>query len=231
MTHEKDKTGTGIASGPTVYGRPSSDAALAAAELRQDPLHDRLTRDQRQFYVERGLALGGEAAREYRPLAGERIAAFAERLGCRVRMAGGPNEVGRFSIRTEYRPRDATIIVYRRSVRQMLTVLRSLASQEAWTVERVEDVHLAHEVFHHLEATRLGLVNERLPKVITFEWGPLVRRTSVRRAREIAAHKFAKDALQLPFMPNLIDVIDAGRAQREGVAAEGRLEAGLRGTR
>lgn len=196
-----------IAPNPTPEkARSTSDSELAAAELRQDFLYERLTPEQRQLVVEEALAIGEEAARNYRPRADEGMSAFAERLGCRVRFADDRNVVSNFLIRTEYRPRAAEILVYRGSVRQMLSVLRDSVPGRCWSTEVAEDIHVAHEVFHHLEATELGLVNDRLPKVVTFRWGPLVRRTSVRRAREISAHKYAKDILRLPFLPNLLDL-------------------------
>jgi len=183
-----------------------SDEGLARLELAQDLLYYRLDPEQQTFYIARALAIGAETAIRFRPREAERIIHVAERSGCRVHFVNDQNKISGLHVRTEYRPSQSEIVVYRRSVDQMLTVLNELISGvEAWTSEQVEDIHVAHELFHHVEATETGLVNLKLPKVVTFRWGPLVRKMSVRRAREIAAHKFTKDIMGLPYLSNFID--------------------------
>lgn len=175
--------------------------------MRQDPTYHRLTPQQRSFYIRKALLVGGEVAKKFEFSAGVRVVAVAERSGCRVRRVDDGNVPSGILLRADYKPREAEIVVYRRSVEQMRPVLTNLVLSEDWTLERVEDIHVAHELFHHVEVTDIGPVNLRLPKVVTFRFGPIIRRVSVRRTREIAAHKFTKDLLALPFLPNVADWI------------------------
>lgn len=206
-------------------GAPEVEALLAALaaddrvpahlDLEQDVVFPHLTPAERVRYVERALAIGRAAAREIGE-AGEMagggdigadgdIRRLADELGARVVIREREHRFAGMTFRAEHDARTGTITLYRRSVEQVRALLaRTLP--EPWSQERVTALHVAHELFHHLEAMRIRPVHEQLPAVATFRVGRLwTTRTRARRCREIAAHAFAQALLNLPFYPGAVD--------------------------
>jgi hypothetical protein len=83
-------------------------------------------------------------------------------------------------LRSEYRTEPPRIILYRQPIEAAFAALpagRRLIARGAF-----DDVHIAHELFHHLESASR------------------VRKLS-REQSERAAHAFARELLDLPFDP------------------------------
>lgn len=208
----------------------ASDRALGLMELKQDLIFHKILRESYGNYIDGALRTGEEAARVVLPIAmtgakakaaaekGARttcggplshdgLCALAGRLEARVLLVEKPNVLAGVVTRAEYCSGQRTITIYRKSIAQVKACLDRAWPELGWTEEGIAAIHLAHELFHHLEATWIGLTNEKFPKVLTFQLGPWKTLTSVRRLREIAAHKFTKELLKLPFLPNLIDYL------------------------
>ena len=66
-------------------------------------------------------------------------------------------------------------------------------------------LHLIHEWFHHLEVSRIGRTDLRLPQVVTTRLGPFPVRRPLKKTREIAAHAFVQEMMGLSFYPLLLD--------------------------
>lgn len=206
----------------------ADDRVPAWLELEQDPVFSHLSPGQRRWYVERALAIGLEQATPHR---GRDAATLAMELGARVKVADGENRFAGMVTRAEHDAAEGVITLYSPSVQQVTGLLAQVLP-EPWTLLQVQGLHIAHELFHHLEVTRIGPVHEQLPPVVTFRLGRLWQtRTHARRCREIAAHAFAKELLGLPFLPNAVDwlILIATKKWSEAalLAALERAEAGL----
>ncbi len=126
-------------------------------------------------------ALGRATARRFKA-GGERqeVRALAAEMGVEIveRASPPPAQPG---LRSEYRPDPPRIILYHNPIDELAEAVRAQGRFEL-AARELHDVHIAHELFHHLERV------ERL--------GPL----SVELAEE-AAHSFARELLGLPFNP------------------------------
>lgn len=155
-------------------------------------------------YLEETISFGKSAAR------GENYSGDLSRLINRVIQSGVrvcfADRDGRDSpdwIRAQYRRKPPTIEIYRPSLNQ----LKKFFGQSGFKVSEDDLIalHLYHEWFHHLESTRLGRADHRLPKVQKKRWGPFILRQRVYRLREIAAHSFTQAALGLSWSPLWLD--------------------------
>lgn len=180
----------------------ADDRIPAYLELEQDVVFPHLTPAQRLRYVDFALDAG---RREAAPHRGTPVAELCRRWGARLVIRESENRIAGLTVRAEHDTRTGTITLYQPSIAQVCELLnRSLP--EPWTGQQVIDLHTAHELFHHLESTRIKPVHEQLPPVVTFRLGRFWETKSrARRCREIAAHAFAKELLGLPFLPNAVD--------------------------
>ncbi|MFZ5827362.1 MAG: hypothetical protein ACOY94_23935 [Bacillota bacterium] len=180
----------------------ADDRLPAYLELEQDVVFPHLTPARRAWYVEQALEIGRVQARPHR---GRPLGLLAQELGARVVRTDRENRIAGMEIRAEHDAGTGSITIYEPSITQVHRLLAQVLP-EPWDRERVAELHIAHELFHHLESTRILPVHEELPPVVTFRLGRLwATRTRARRCREIAAHAFAKEVLGLPFLPNAVD--------------------------
>jgi hypothetical protein len=117
------------------------------------------------------------------------VRALAEHLGVEVLTLDSPPPA-QPGLRSEYQASPPRIILYRTAIavgracpRPPLAV--RVQGDCPLTPRQVEDLHIAHELFHHLQATR--------------RFAPL----SLAQEEE-AAHAFAEELLGLPFDPREI---------------------------
>ena len=184
------------------------DRTLAYHELRQDPAFPYLKHELYADYIDRSLAIGRAAAAAY---SGHDPSELAKHLGVRIVYREAQLEIGGLSVHAEYDAGTRTITLCSHSMARMQAVLDDLQLRESLTTNNQQPttalaLHIAHELFHHIEETLIGRTDEQLPvvtagRVGNLKWG--VRR--VQRCREIAAHSFAKALTGLPFLPNALD--------------------------
>ncbi|MFC4075655.1 hypothetical protein [Salinithrix halophila] len=176
---------------------------LAYTELEQDEMFPRLPTQKIPHCLEGALAIGQEAA-EGLTYDGD-LGHWIDRVihtGVRVRFAQQePSSSG--WVRAQYRPKPPTIEIYRSSLDQLDQFIRKGGFRV-----REDDLialHLFHEWFHHLENTRLGRTDSRLPRVVRKRWGPFAFRERLVRLREIAAHAFTQKVMGLSWSPLWLD--------------------------
>lgn len=109
---------------------------------------------------------------------------LAKELGVQITEQANPPPA-QPSLRSEYRPKPPQIILYRDPLDQLAAAIHANQRFDLLSC-RMDDLHIAHEIFHHLE---LG-----------GRFGPL-------RPEEIeaAAHAFAQMLLDTPFHPTEVE--------------------------
>jgi hypothetical protein len=178
------------------------DRALAYLELEKDIVFPHLSRIARLHYIEHALSAGRRQAALYK---GMDVFHLADVLEVRLVTQSTQSVIAGVTFRSAYDPATRMITLYQSSIDQVHELLSDLLPQR-WDREQVMHLHVAHELFHHLEAAHITPVHEQLPPVCTFRIGPVcVTKTRARQCREIAAHAFAKELLDLPFLPNAVD--------------------------
>jgi len=204
LSYPSDKSDKSDRSDPSDQSDQSAfdDNSLALRELSLDRMFPRIRPEDYQLYIARSLEIGRTAAATY---LGRPPRDIAELLKVRIVYFDAELQ-GAFAARSEYDSGTQTIALYRYSIAALQARLNEFGMQTDQTA--AADIHIAHELFHHLEATLLGRVDHRLPSVSVWTCGSFrLGRAPIRRCREIAAHKFAKDLLGLPFLPNALDLM------------------------
>jgi hypothetical protein len=86
--------------------------------------------------------------------------------------------------------------------------------QRAWSLAQqtlgraaLQDVFVAHELFHHAEATRTEPPVARRYRPTLFRIGRWHWRTGIAALAEIAAGAFAQTLLDLPCHPGVLDLV------------------------
>ncbi len=126
-------------------------------------------------------ALGRRVARRFFKM-GERppVRAVAEELGVRIVEEETPPAT-QPNLRAEYRPSPPCIVLYRDPLDRLAAAVHALQRFDMLACH-VDDVHIAHELFHHLQHDG--------------RFGPLRP-----EEEEEAAHAFAQELLGLQFHP------------------------------
>lgn len=177
---------------------------LALSELEQDEVYPHLDKREIGTYLNQSLSIGREAATDFN-YSGDLKTLLNHMLRSGVRIGfqegNAPREIG--WVRAQYRTHPPTITVYRSSIEQLSRFFRT--SGQPVRMEDLIALHLIHEWFHHLEVSRYGRTDLRLPKVTTTRLGPFSLKQPLKKTREIAAHAFTQEMMGLSFYPLLLD--------------------------
>lgn len=175
--------------------KPFDIEAIAQQELQRDRLFPLLTPEQCDFYLRSALAIGACEAAKYR---GEAMLPLAKNLGATIEDYDGGNRIAGGEVYAEYDAGFRNIRLHRAGVNRLAERLGPMPPEgDARPLAR--DLLIAHELWHHLEATSLGPVHRMLPPIVVPILGGLARlRRYVLRTREIAAHSFAHTLLGMP---------------------------------
>ncbi|WP_202128891.1 hypothetical protein [Paenibacillus dendrobii] len=184
-----------------------SDEILGCMELKQDPLFHKIPEDKIAYYVQASLRAGRVAAEKYK---GCNIRRMYREAGLRHEVTDASGDFHQVSFRAQidFAKKPPQILLYSSSLNGMQRVCRNIlgASPTAEPdMDRLIDIHLAHEFYHWLEYREGSFTNERLEPIEVFKLGPYTKRSSVVQCSEIAAHAFCKEVLDLPCLPNLLD--------------------------
>lgn len=182
------------------------DFTAGYLELTRDFFFDKIPVELRMKIVETAISVGRETAgkifEETRAANPWRI---AECLGLEISMVSQENVIGNLLIRSEYiHPK--TIRIYKRSIEQLKEAISRFELEEFFPNESIFDLHVAHEIFHYLEKTRIGVLSEQYA-IERFRFGPLCFKIRVKAISEIAAHTFARTLTNAKVPPSVLDYI------------------------
>jgi hypothetical protein len=107
----------------------------------------------------------------------------------------------------EYRPRPPKILLYARGLAPLARALGRAPAARLLGEAEIEDVFIAHELYHHLEATRPETPIARRHQATLFRIGKWRWRTGIAALAEIAAGAFAQGLLGLPCHPKVLDFV------------------------
>lgn len=187
---------------------------IGYVELTEDIVFRKIPTDTRGKFVIGAIDIGRETARNIADETGTKYPVLiAEKIGAKVVISDKENVQGTLLIRSEYDPKLRTIFVYEGSLSPLRDSIRRHKLEQVFSIEDITAVHVAHELFHHIETTRIGLVSRKF-KVDTLNWGGFRIKSGVRTLTEIAAHSFAKTLLNLNFYPALLDYTSENRVRQ-----------------
>jgi hypothetical protein len=191
-----------------------TERRFAHRMLKEDPFFGRLPPRADQEAIHFALAAGQMAAHRVVPQYGRVPDAIAVSLGVRVIRSDRLMQAGKAILFSEYSDRLASITIYTRSVNEANRLIRDNGLAELLGIDDLAPMHLAHELYHHLEAKKLtaGTAGFRIP---TFRLGPLRLSTGLPSLCEIAADHFALVVLGLKVPPQAMQFITIHRHNRE----------------
>ena len=189
--------------------RSLSDETMACAELEQDPLFHKIPEEKIPYYVYTSLARGKEAAAPY---IGKNIRKLCGAEGLRYEITDRSGTFHNVSFRAQidFAKKIPEIIVYSASLKGMMGAYQEVVGSalEGNELDRLIDIHLAHEFYHYLEYKSGKFTNEELEPIEVFRVGKwFAKRSSVVKTSEIAAHAFCKEVIGLPCLPNVLDYV------------------------
>jgi hypothetical protein len=186
----------------------ASPEALGFMMLENDPHASRLDHATKLATVSDALAEGAAAASALRArfpdLAPREIAAG---LRVPVETIDDDPAVGTLWRFAEYRERPARIVLYRRGLAPLDPVVGGGLATRLLGQATAQEVFVAHELFHHIEATRSDIPISRRYRPSLFRIGRWHWRTGLAALSEIAAGSFAQSLLDLPCHPHVLDLV------------------------
>lgn len=178
-----------------------SGEAFALVLLRQDPVFGRIPPKKYGYYIRQGIRSGQQAAERW-TLPG--LARRLEEDGVEMCRSG---ETPPMDIHSEYCPaengRAPVIRLYIPTLEKICAAAQRRGIPV--TMEQLEQLHLAHEFYHHLEHSGAGDVSLTSEPVEIRLLGVIRRTRAVRSLREIAAHTFARSVCASPCHPLVWD--------------------------
>jgi hypothetical protein len=184
----------------------ASPETLGLVMLQADPHARRLDRAAQLSAVREALADGTATAKSLT----ERFAnlappEIAHALGVPIEATDDDPMVGSLWRFAEYRP--ARILLYSRGLAPLERALEGALTVRLLGQATPQDVFIAHELFHHLEATRSEMPIARRHQPTLFRIGGWHWRTGLAALSEIAAGAFAQTLLDLPCHPRVLDLV------------------------
>lgn len=199
-------------------GLPFEEIATASPEtlgmlmLKSDLHAARLDDSAQRVAVSDALADGAAIARDLRTrfpdLSPHQIAGELQVTVATIDDDPMVGSIWRFA---EYRPRPPQILLYARGLAPVEQALARAPAARLLGEAAVRDVFIAHELYHHAEATRAEMPIARRHRATLFQIGRWRWRTGIATLAEIAAGAFAQALLQLPCHPKVLDFL-AGEA-------------------
>jgi hypothetical protein len=186
----------------------ASPETLGLVMLEADPHARRLDRTTQLAAVRDALADGAATAlalrQRFPDLAPQEI---ARELRLPIEMSDEDPLAGSLWRFAEYRERPARILLYRRSLAPLDRTVASRLAVQLLGQATPQDVFIAHELFHHAEATRAETPIARRYRPTLFRIGGWHWRTGIATLAEIAAGAFAQSLLGLPCHPRVLDLV------------------------
>ena len=164
------------------YAYPTKQYALDV--LRSDPCYDKIEHSQDEKLVDMAWKVGKDAAHEIKARLNKTVIEAASIFGLTIERKNIDRVIGDTRYYCELITDKKKIIIYSLSVKLW-------AKRNDLSVEKAERLIIAHEYFHYLEATELGLTSKRY-LVPMMQIGKIkMGKTGIKALSEIGAYAFS----------------------------------------
>lgn len=188
----------------------ASPEMLGLLMLKSDLHAARLDQHAQHAAVIDALADGTAAAMDLRRRFPEKAPReIAGELAVPVTVTDDDPLVGSIWRFAEYRARPPKILLYARGLVPLEQALVREPVARLLGEATVEDVFIAHELYHYVETTRAETPIARRHQATLFQIGKWQWRTGIATLAEIAAGSFAQALLDLPCHPKVLDFVAA----------------------
>jgi hypothetical protein len=191
----------------------ASPDALARLMLMQDPVAAPLALERQHRMVraalEAGDSVGVTLRSRHHGMAPE---AIARALGVMILETQEPSWAGPFLRYADYRSNPPEIRLFRKTLGWLDLLLAQPGVGNVLGIHRVSSVFVAHELFHHIEATGNEPSLARRHAVTRLRVANWRLRAPVLMLSEIAAGACAQAMLSLPYHPAILDFVALSQA-------------------
>ena len=191
----------------------ASPDALARLMLMQDPVAAPLALERQHRMVraalEEGNSVGVTLRSRHHGMAPE---AIARALGVMIVETHEPPWAGPFLRYADYRSHPPEIRLFRKTLGWLDLLLAQPGVGNVLGIHRASCVFVAHELFHHIEATANEPSLARRHAVTKLRVATWRLRAPVLMLSEIAAGACAQAMLSLPYHPVILDLVALSRA-------------------
>ncbi len=165
---------------------PFPDRIASREELSRDLLYRKISREDWEKISDRAWDTGVKAAKDLlQQNNGKSIEQIALDEGLVVEHKDVDNVAGNVRYFSEYYSGPKKIILYDASIKKW-------SKANSLTVKEANELILSHEIYHHLECTKLGLTSKQYT-VPTIQIGKFkIGKSGIRALSEIAAHGFSR---------------------------------------
>jgi hypothetical protein len=204
-----DVDATSIEQIVTLMKRARDAQTMAEAMLEINSTGKFIPSIERFNFISMALSSGREWAQELRKQYPEDEALLlAHKLGVEVKISDQRNEIDNIVFRSEYCASPPEIVIYNPSINALQEVLVHTGLTDLLALGSLVPVHVAHELFHHLENLKQDFISQRY-KVATLRIGRWrLIESGIQVLSEIGAHCFAQVLLNLSWYPAVLDEIE-----------------------
>ena len=173
---------------------PFPSKKLALEEIRNDLLYNKMLKNgvDVDAAAEKAWETGAQAARDFFEKNGGEtdFRKIARREGLKIERVYKDNVIGGMRYFAEYETNKKVMYLYTESIKKW-------AAKNELSEGKAENLILAHEYFHHLENTKLGLTSKQVELPVISIFGLKLGKTGVRALSEVGAHGFARTYFEL----------------------------------
>lgn len=173
--------------------------------FKRDPLCGKVTDEEKADMIKKASECGRQQAIELKEKYGVcTCSQYAEKLGLTVSQIEENNAKDYILFAKFNSP--GTISINISNIKEAEEVVKKENLNFLIEEIKIEDILIAHEMFHFIEAKNNELYTSTA-KIILWKLGPIKYNSGLVALGEIAAMAFAKKLLKLSYCPNLFDVL------------------------
>jgi hypothetical protein len=173
--------------------------------FQRDPIHNKVSIMDKKAIIEKANECGRAEAIALRDKYGIKTChEYAKLLGIKLSELEDENTKDYILFARFNSPNN--ISIYMKNVKKAEELIEKEKLKILMDGAKVDDVLIAHEMFHFIEENNKELYTKTL-KILLWKLGPIKYHSGLVAPGEIAAMAFAKELLQLPYYPNLFDVL------------------------
>lgn len=182
-----------------------SDEAWGLYAFRREPLEGKFTNDKKIELIKKANKCGQEYANKIKQKYGEiSIYDLAIKLGLEVESPDKPVGGGHIIFAQFVEPNKVTI--FKDSIDKAESLVLKENLMPIFSNAKVYDILLAHEIFHFIEENNKDEIFTHTEKIRLWKFGPIKNDSNIVCLSEIAGMAFAKELLNIPYSPYILDV-------------------------
>lgn len=173
--------------------------------FRREPLRGKFNDVEKAELIVKANQCGKEYAKKIREQFGQiNTYEIASNMGIEVEYPQRPNGGGHIIFAQFVEPNKVT--VFKDSVDKAIELIQQENLHELFAGKNIEEILLAHEIFHFVEENNENEIFSRTEKIRLWKLGPIKNDSNIVALGEIAGMAFSKELLQISYSPYILDV-------------------------